>query len=205
MADLAARPTPRVGTLFPPVALAEQGRRAGVVTRTFVMAIDAAVVAAALGATYLLWAAGVFMVGPDPFSWPHLPAVGGLGLAYIICVLYLTWGWASTGRSVGKQLFGLRVVTRRGHKLGPVLAFIRANACAFFPVLLFWCAISRRNRSVQDILLRTSVIYDWQSWTPDARPASSRDALGAAVDVAAPVTHEPDDGHAEALPRLDGE
>jgi hypothetical protein len=31
------------------------------------------------------------------------------------------------------------------------------------PVVLFWVIISRENRSGADILLRTSVVYDWAS------------------------------------------
>ena len=30
-----------------------------------------------------------------------------------------------------------------------------------FPVGLFWVAFSRENRSLQDVVLRTSVIHDW--------------------------------------------
>ncbi len=33
--------------------------------------------------------------------------------------------------------------------------------CVLFPLGLFWSAISRRNASLQDLLVRTSVIYDW--------------------------------------------
>jgi hypothetical protein len=34
--------------------------------------------------------------------------------------------------------------------------------CAFVPVGLFWVAVSSQSRSVQDLFLRTSVVYDWQ-------------------------------------------
>jgi hypothetical protein len=34
----------------------------------------------------------------------------------------------------------------------------------FFPIGLLWVAVSRENRSAQDLALRTSVIYDWQLW-----------------------------------------
>jgi hypothetical protein len=30
-----------------------------------------------------------------------------------------------------------------------------------FPVGLFWIVVSRDNRSVQDLLLRSAVVYDW--------------------------------------------
>ena len=32
-----------------------------------------------------------------------------------------------------------------------------------FPVVLFWVVVSRENRSLPDVLLRTSVVYDWTS------------------------------------------
>jgi hypothetical protein len=35
-----------------------------------------------------------------------------------------------------------------------------------FPIGLAWAIISRRNRSVQDVVLRTIVIYDWSVRAP---------------------------------------
>jgi hypothetical protein len=40
-------------------------------------------------------------------------------------------------------------------------AFVRAVLCALFPIGLFWSAVSTRNESVQDLLVRTTVVYDW--------------------------------------------
>ena len=71
-----------------------------------------------------------------------------------------------------------------------------------FPLLLVWVAVSRHNRSVQDLVVGTSVIYDWSAVR---RAASSDDAAGVAVDVAAPVANEPEHGDPEPLPRIDGE
>jgi hypothetical protein len=48
-----------------------------------------------------------------------------------------------------------------------VTALLRAAFCVFFPIGLLWCAGSRANRSVQDVVLRSSVVYDWSpslSW-----------------------------------------
>ena len=41
------------------------------------------------------------------------------------------------------------------------VALARAMFCAVFPLGLLWTAVSRENRSVADLLLRTSVVYDW--------------------------------------------
>jgi hypothetical protein len=42
-----------------------------------------------------------------------------------------------------------------------VTALLRAALNVVFPLGLAWVAISRQNRSVQDVALGTSVIYDW--------------------------------------------
>ncbi len=203
-----------VGTLLPPAANEVQGRRAGVVTRTFVMVVDAAVVASMVGAVYVVWAAVRFMRHPVNFSWPTVTFGTVVVAALSVCVLYLTVTWSTTGRSVGKRLFGLRVVAGDGERLHLIRAFLRALTCTVFPFLLYWTAISSQNRSVQDLVLRTSVVYDWRTRgrlirapePPSSIPdGSGDDATGAGVDVAPSVADESDDRHAEPLPRLDGE
>jgi uncharacterized RDD family membrane protein YckC len=57
---------------------------------------------------------------------------------------------------------GLRVVSRSGGDLSLGVALVRAAACVLFPVGLLWAAVSRGNRSLQDVVLRTRVVYDWQ-------------------------------------------
>jgi hypothetical protein len=37
---------------------------------------------------------------------------------------------------------------------------VRALLCVLFPVGLLWVLLSGENRSVQDVVLRTSVVYD---------------------------------------------
>jgi uncharacterized RDD family membrane protein YckC len=212
---------PHVRSVLPPAAYEVQGQRAGVVTRTIVMVVDAAVVAATIGVAYLALAAVRFMRRPVNFSWPSVTFGTVIVASIVVCVLYLTVAWSTTGRSAGKRLFGLRVVGGDGERLHLIRAFLRAVTCTLFPILLYWAAISSQNRSIQDLVLRTSVIYDWRSRgrvtrAPDPEAAaavpgegsvgaSGEDAVGAGVDVAAPVADEADDRHAEALPRLDGE
>lgn len=106
--------------------------------------------------------AGVrFLLRPREFRWPT-PEAGLIGaLGWGLLILYLAIGWATTGRTIGKQLMGLRVVSRHGDRLHFGVALLRAVVCAAFPIGLFWCAVSRENRSVADLVLRTSVVYDW--------------------------------------------
>jgi uncharacterized RDD family membrane protein YckC len=144
-----------------------QGRRAGVVTRTVAAAVDLFVVVVMIASVYLSVAGVLFVLRPARFHWPQhfewsLPV-----LILIVAVPYLTLAWCTTGRSFGDSLLGLRVVNSAGHRLGVAVAVLRALFYVIFPVGLFWVAVSRKNRSVQDLILATSVIYDWKPQSAD--------------------------------------
>jgi uncharacterized membrane protein/uncharacterized RDD family membrane protein YckC len=103
-----------------------QGHRAGFVSRLVADAVDLGVVWA-IGLAALRFAGIVrYLLAGPPFRPPMLPGwlVSAAGGA--IAVGYLTAGWSSTGRTVGKQLAGLRVVDRRGRRLTVRRALLRA-------------------------------------------------------------------------------
>lgn len=143
-----------------------QGQRAGIVTRLAAAVLDALVVAIVLALGYAGYAGLLFLVDPRSFSFPNPSPVFSLAAAFVVLVIYLSAAWMISGRSYGCSVMGLRVVNFRGEKLRPVGALIRALLCGVLPIGLFWCAVSRENRSLADIVLRTSVIYDWQTRTP---------------------------------------
>jgi uncharacterized RDD family membrane protein YckC len=151
-----------VSGIFPAKARALQGRRAGLVSRFTAGAIDAVVTLLAVAGIYFGFALIRFLWRPRRFSWPDPGAMRLTVLWWVLLVLYLTIAWTNTGRSVGKRVIGLRVVNVSGGRLGLPTAFLRALFCAAIPIGLFWAAVSRGNRSVQDIVLRTSVLYDWR-------------------------------------------
>lgn len=142
-------------------AAALQLRHAGLVSRALADACDLAILIAA-GAALLLVVAGVryLVVGP-PLAIPGLSVYVETSLGFVGAVLYLWYFWAATGRTPGKQLLGLRVVDRSEDPLDGGRAFLRAVLCVAFPAGLLWVLVSRRNASVQDLLLRTTVVYDW--------------------------------------------
>jgi len=144
-----------------------QGRRAGVVSRTVAAAVDLCVVVAALLGAYAGWAALLLLLNPQGFRFPDASPFLGFVAAFLMSVAYLTVAWVTTGRTYGDHVMGLRVVNRRGGHLGLAVAAARAVAYAVFPIGLYWAAVSRDNRSLPDLVLRTSVIYDWE-------PADSR-------------------------------
>lgn len=143
-----------------------QGRRAGVVSRFVASFVDGLVVVAIVALIYVAIAAFGFLMHPRSFHWPQglgwsLPLIG-----FVIVVPYLALSWAATGRTYGDALLGLRVVNWRGGRLRLAGATLRAVLCAAFPIGLVWVAVSHTNRSAQDVLLRTSVIYDWSPRAP---------------------------------------
>jgi uncharacterized RDD family membrane protein YckC len=145
----------------PAAAVPYQGLPAGIASRLLANGIDFAVVLVFLGATYLGFSALLLMANPSSF---HFPAVSRavlvtVGLAF--SVLYLTLCWWLVGRTYGDRVMALRVLSFRGTQQVFIGALTRALFCVGFPVGVLWCAINRSNRSVQDVVLRTTVIYDW--------------------------------------------
>lgn len=139
-----------------------QGQRAGLVTRGAAAAIDGLVDVLLLLVGYAAWSLLLFLLDPLGFSFPDLTLVFSLAAGFVVLVVYLTLAWWTSGRSYGCLVMGLRVVSYRGENLRLFGALARSLFCAVFPIGLLWVAASRQNRSVQDVVLRTSVVYDWQ-------------------------------------------
>lgn len=148
-------------SVVPPAARAYQGLRAGVVTRLIANSVDLLVIVGILALIYAVMAGLGFLLHPSSFTFPDwlgwsIPVIG-----FVVVVPYLALCWTVTGRTYGDALLGLRVVNYEGKRIHFVAALLRAIACVFFPIGILWVAVSPANRSVQDAILRTSVIYDW--------------------------------------------
>ena len=63
-------------------------------------------------------------------------------------------------------MMGLRVQSKRGNTLGLGLAALRSLLSVVFALGLAWALVSRKNKSVQDILLGTEVVFDWAPLLP---------------------------------------
>lgn len=169
---------PGGGTLarivVPAGARSMQGHRAGIVTRLLAGAVDMVIGVVGVGLGYLAVLAIRYVTKPRDFQFLE-PGFGLLLLCFLwLLTVYLTLAWATTGRSYGARLLGLRVVDHRGRRLRPGVALLRALLCVFVPIVVFWAVVSRENRSAADVLLRTSVIYDWTATahTPQGDPES---------------------------------
>jgi uncharacterized RDD family membrane protein YckC len=142
-----------------------QGERAGFVTRFLASAIDVALIALLMMGIWLTIEILQLIFTPGVNVEP--PRAGTLVVwGYIITTLYWTFAWSTSGRSIGAWVMGVRVVNRRGERLRLFIALGRAAFSVAFPIGLAWAIVSRRNRSVQDVVLRTIVIYDWSMRPP---------------------------------------
>jgi uncharacterized RDD family membrane protein YckC len=136
-----------------------QGNRAGLVTRSIANIADLVVVTLVVAGAYTAVAATRFLLGPTTFHFPA-PSPGTLLLLGLwVQAVYFAVTWAVVGGTYGDRLLGLRVTDDRGARLGWGRCAARAVLCTLFPIGLLWVLVSRENRSVQDLMLRTSVVY----------------------------------------------
>jgi uncharacterized RDD family membrane protein YckC len=163
-------------SLLPKEARPFQGRRAGLASRVLAGIVDGFVLFALLAGSYCAWAATVFLWNPAGFRLPTPSRLLVVVAGYLVAIAYLTLCWLISGRTYGDQVIGLRVVGRSGRALRPATALVRAAFCVLVPLGLLWTAVSRENRSLADLLLRSSVVYDWGM---AARPSTIRAAGGA--------------------------
>lgn len=146
--------------VLPEAARGFQGDRAGFPSRLSACLIDLGlVILVMLGIWVAFWLLQlIFTPGVDAEP-PRAATLVVWG--YFLMSFYWMASWATSGRSVGAWAMGLRVVNRKGDKLSWPLALLRAAFSVGFPFGLLWALFSKRNRSLQDIALRTIVIYDW--------------------------------------------
>jgi uncharacterized RDD family membrane protein YckC len=153
--------TPAAVVAVPREARRFQGQRAGIVTRTVANVVNFSVVVGVLAGGYAAWCAVTFLINPTKFRFPS-PSFLVLLMCYgLVLFVYLTVSWATTGRTYGDHLLGLRVVNFRGERMRWSGAVLRSAFCVVLPIGLYWAVLSPTNRSIQDAVLRTSVIYDW--------------------------------------------
>jgi uncharacterized RDD family membrane protein YckC len=159
-------PRPAIARKASPVAPA-RGTAAGIVSRTAANVIDFVLTATLLAATYVGYTTFRFLLHPRKFTFPAPSLFFVIVSGTIVAGVYFAVSWATTGRTYGDLTFGLRVVSRTGAHPRPLAAILRAAVSVLVPIGLFWSGVDRNRRSLQDIIVRTSVVYDW----PDAAPA----------------------------------
>ena len=139
-----------------------QGHTAGVVTRLVASTLDGIVVCFVLGCGYAGWCLLLFLVNPRSFSFPRPGLFFSLTAGFVVAFVYLTVFWAFAGRTYGDLVMGLRVLRRSGRPLRLPGSALRALCCVVIPIGILWIPVGRDNRSLQDAVLGTKVVYDWK-------------------------------------------
>lgn len=167
MMELQISPVPREARPY-------QGAKAGLVTRLIANTVDALSVSVALLVAYAGFNAVLFIMSPRDFEPATASTAMSVATALLALVVYMALAWSITGRTYGDHVMGLRVVGRRGHRLWPPAALARAALCVGFPIGLLWCGVSASRSSLQDVVLRTAVIYDWRPRHDHEMPQAKR-------------------------------
>jgi uncharacterized RDD family membrane protein YckC len=154
------RAVPPAPPAAPSTRATVHGHAAGFVTRAIGAAVDACAVVLAVAIGYVVVAGFRFLLRPRTFQFPAPGFAIILLVVGVVLAGYLTVTWAIPGRTYGDQLMGLRVTDLSGNRLHWSRAAARAVFYVLFPLGLGWVLVSSRNRSVQDVVLRTTVVYD---------------------------------------------
>lgn len=155
-------------TSVPKDARAYQGHRAGFFSRTLAAIIDLVSIIVIV----VLWNLGAAFVRMliEHVQGVNIPKLGwSVAIGTLLLWLLWTYAWATTGRSLGMHIMGLRIINSSGDRVRLPVAALRSIFCVVFPFGLLWVIISPANRSVQDVVLRTSVVYDWVIGLPRIR------------------------------------
>src|SRR3954447_23975100 len=150
-----------------------QGQRAGIVTRLIAAVLDACVIGLILLGGYLGLVGLIFLLNPRSFSWPQPGLVFSLAAAFHVAFAYFTAFWTLSGRTYGYLVMGLRVLGIGGRRLRFVGAALRAVFVVAVPIGIVWVPLSRNNKSLQDLVLGTRVVYDWEPRGADSGPAEA--------------------------------
>jgi hypothetical protein len=134
---------------------------AGVVSRLLGAVLDTAAAAALTFLLYFCLAGLRFMIWPASFRWPQPSVLVSLVVGVSVAIVYLTTGWVTTGRSIGGSVLGYRVLSQGRELLGWPRATARAALYVLFPIGVMFAAVGPTRHSLQDKLLRSTVVYDW--------------------------------------------
>lgn len=149
------------GMQVAPVDRPYQGNEAGIVTRVAAAVIDGVIVLLILLLGYGALVGVLFLLTPRSFTFPDASLLFGVVSFSVVAVVYFGVSWWLDGRSQGDAIMGIRVVNSHGQRLNLATSLLRALLYCLFPVGLLWAAVSTHNRSLQDIVVGTTVVYDW--------------------------------------------
>ena len=144
-------------------------------------------------------AAVIVTVAHLPSSWKSVVVVVGAIVFALWAMVYFVAFWTTTGQTPGARLMQFQVVPRKGDKLKPRRAIVRAIGLVLAAIPLFAgylpIAIGRKRRGLQDYLARTIVVDAPQQSVADVRRIAAQAKRTRALILSGDATDTPD-GHA---------
>ena len=159
------------------VAVSQQGHYAGAVTRLVAFVTDQAIATAVYTAAAAATQFVVDLVSNLHFevdNYPILLAVTYFGWLFI----YYTYSWATSGKTLGMAIVGLRVVRSDGSvvSLGHAATRTLALPLSFllFGLGFLGILVGRQRRALHDVIANTAVVYGWDARGAELRFLASR-------------------------------
>lgn len=150
-----------------------QGDYSGAVSRLAAFALDLVIgyFLFTLALAAVNFSTGI-VVG-HPVHWSRSNSVVVLAISVVWLFVYFAYCWATTGKTPGMSLLGIRVVRADGGHAEPWRAAVRTLILPV-SVALFWLSlplilVQREHRAPHDLIAGTAVVYAW-----DARAAKWR-------------------------------
>jgi uncharacterized RDD family membrane protein YckC len=148
-----------------------QGQRAGFASQALGAAVDAATIVVLDFAFLAAFGFLRFLVTDTSYEIPQPGPTLNAVIIVVIGVVLLWSAWSASGRAPGMAVLGLRVVGRDGRRLSSRRAFWRAvlGVCTFGLGVL-WVLVSKKNKSLYDIVCGSAVVYEWRASLSESRP-----------------------------------
>jgi uncharacterized RDD family membrane protein YckC len=150
-----------------------QGNYSGAVSRLAAFALDLVIssLVFTLALAAVNFSAGI-VIG-HPVHWTRSNSLVVAVISGVWLLVYFAYCWATTGKTPGMTLLGIRVVRSDGAHAEPWRAVVRALILPV-SVALFWLSlplvlVQRAHRAPHDLIAGTAVVYAW-----DARAARFR-------------------------------
>ncbi len=139
-------------------------RKAGFFARFLAFALDTILLSFFVCLILMATAAG-FMVSAESLSaarFMNLWLIFSLSCSSI-ALFYFTYLTMEGGATIGKRVFGLKVVGKDGKYIGPLRAFVRSTAyllSALLWVISLITVFLFRGRALHDMIAGTQVVYE---------------------------------------------
>jgi uncharacterized RDD family membrane protein YckC len=145
-------------------ARAAQGQRAGFVSQAAAALLDAGWILIVDAAVLAVFGFLRYLANDRNYDFPQPGPGGNAAIIFVIGVLLLWSAWSGSGRAPGMGLIGLRVVGRDGEQLSSRRAFWRAVLGVLtFGLGVVWVLVSKKNKSLYDIVCGSAVVYEWRA------------------------------------------